>query len=246
MPSISFERVHWSRFLITFASVVLLVCLSWFAWKVYTYAKALSSGEALAQETFSSSRATVDAILSSLEHADLTQGTGSLVTDDDPSIGSVDAPVTIVAFVDYGCPYSQDESMVFEALAHNLPDVVRVIFRDYPLTDLHPGADLAAVASECASEQGKFPEMYHALNAQKGVEFTDELLVNLAVSLGMNEREYKTCVASGYYQDEIAGDTLDGVAAGVEATPTLFLNGLKIEGAVPYGILYEALQALAR
>lgn len=231
-----------SHTLVSFAFLFICLGVLGFAWKIFAYYQDFQSGSLIPIQSYKSTQATASR-LTALARAG--EGSGELATADDPYFGTSDAPVTIVAFTDFGCPYSQDESYALEAIGRNTQNAVRVIMRDFPLTDLHPGADKAAVAGECASEQGKYAEMYRILNRSSG-EFTDESLLQAALDAGLDKKTYEQCVASGYYDDEVAGDIADGVAAGVTSTPTLFVNGVKIEGAVPYEILYEAVQALAQ
>ncbi len=87
--------------------------------------------------------------------------------------------------------------------------------------------------------------MYHVLNKSAGV-FTEESLFQSAEQAGLDTTKYMKCMTSGFYEEEVNADIADGIAAGVTSTPTLFINGVKIEGAIPYGILYEAVQALAK
>ncbi len=226
---------------ITMAFVVVIVGVLGFAWKIFAYYQDFRSGELSSFASYRSTQATTDRIVAL---ARAGEGSGVLATEDDPFFGSADAQIVIVAFSDFGCPYSQEESYALEAIARNGGDEVKVIMRDFPLTDIHPGADKAAIAAECAAEQGKYNEMYSILNKTSG-EFTEEGLLQYALAAGVEKKEYLQCMSSGFYEDEIMGDIADGVAAGVTSTPTLFVNGVKIEGAVPYGILYEAVQSLA-
>lgn len=213
-----------------------------FLWKVLGYYQDFRSGELIPIGSYQATKATT-ARLASLAAAG--EGSGTLATDDDAQFGSKDAEVTIVAFMDFGCPYSQQESYVLEGVAHNANENVRIILRDFPLTDIHPGADKAAMAAECAAEQEKYGEMYRILNASSG-EFTNESLLQNAESAGLNIQEYTRCMTSGFYEQEVQEDIADGIAAGVTSTPTLFINGVKIEGAVPYSILYGAIETLAQ
>lgn len=230
-----------AKTLATFVFALILIGMLAFAWKIFAYYQDFRAGERVPIATYKSTQATTERIIAL---ASAGRASGELTTADDPFFGSENAPVVIVAFTDFGCPYSQEESVVLEAVARNVGDNVKIIMRDFPLTDLHPGADKAAMAAECASEQGKYKEMYNVLNKSSGA-FTEENLLYYARAAGLEEGAYTQCMSSGFYEDEVAGDIADGIAAGVTSTPTLFVNGIKIEGAVPYGILYEAVQALA-
>lgn len=241
MDEVRKTPISFSKVLFTGVFILLVWGMLGFAWKIFAYYRSFQSGELVPLGTYQSTEATSDRLAALARSG---KGSGELATPDDPMFGSATAPITIVAFTDFGCPYSQEESYVLEALTRNTGDNVRIIMRDFPLTDLHPGADKAAVAAECASEQGKYSEMYGILNTSTGA-FTDEYLLQSARTAGLNESEYLACVSSGFYAEEVLGDIADGIAAGVTSTPTLFINGVKIEGAVPYGILYEAILSLA-
>lgn len=236
------HRFSYAKMLITLSLVLILGGMTLFAGKIFGYYQDFRSGELVPREKYQATEATA-ARLAAL--AKKSEGSGALATADDPAFGPEDASMTIVAFTDFGCPYSQEESYVLEAIVKNIGDNVRVIMRDFPLTDLHPGADKAAMAAECASEQGKYEDMYKLLNKHAG-EFTEEQLTAYAQSAGLQERAYEACMSSGFYEKEIAEDIADGITAGVTSTPTLFVNGVKIEGAVPYGILYAAAQSLVQ
>ncbi len=234
------KEYTYTKIIATGVLLFFVACIGWFAWKVFSYQRDFKSGSRIPREEYRSTEATSERLAALARNG---QGSGELATKDDPSFGPENAPVTIVAFADYGCPYSQQESYALDALARNMEGKVHVIMRDFPLTDLHPGADKAAVAAECASEQGKFEEMYKVLNKSTG-EFTDENLLQFANAAGLESDAFTRCMESGFYEAEVAGDIADGLAAGVSSTPTLFINGVKIEGAIPYGILYEATKSL--
>jgi protein-disulfide isomerase len=231
-----------TKTLITLGFILVCVGVLGFAYKIYAYYSDFRSGERIPLASYQATEETADRLA---ELASKGEGSGELATQDDPSFGGEEAPITIVAFMDFGCPYSQEESYVLEGIVRNTNENVQVIFRDFPLVDLHPGADKAAVAAACAAEQGKYLEMYHALN-KTSEAFTDEGLLGLALASGVEKRTYLECMSSGYYESEVAEDIADGIAAGVTSTPTLFVNGVKIEGAVPYGVLYAAVQTLVQ
>lgn len=241
MEEVQKKSFSLAKTLVTFVFLLFILGVLGFAWKIFAYYQDFRSGELIPVSTYKSTQATTERIIAL---ARASEGSGELATTDDPFFGPEDAPIVIVAFSDFGCPYSQEESYALEAIARNAGGDVKIILRDFPLTDLHPGADKAAMAAECAAEQGKFNEMYSLLNKTSGA-FTEEGLLQYALAAGVERQEYLQCMSSGFYENEVAGDIADGIAVGVTSTPTLFVNGVKIEGAVPYGILYEAVQALA-
>lgn len=242
MDEVAKRPFSFTKTLVTLVFILVFVGVAGFAWKIFAYYQDFKSGALVPTATYHATQATAERLASLARQS---EGSGELATSDDPSFGPADAPITIVAFMDFGCPYSQEESYVLEGVTYNTNENVRVILRDFPLTDLHPGADQAAVAAECAAEQGKYTEMYRVLN-KTSESFTDETLLAHAIEAGLDKQEYLRCVSSGFYETEVESDIADGIAAGVTSTPTLFVNGVKIEGAVPYSVLYEAVQSLVQ
>ena len=155
--------------------------------------------------------------------------------DDDPSLGSENAPITIVEFSDYQCPYcSKFEETTFLDLKSKYIDtgLIRLVFRDFPLTSIHQYAQKSAEASECADEQGKFWEYHSVLfNNQNALTLAD--LKKYAVDLKLDATKFDACLDSGKYEDEVQKDMQDGISYGVAGTPAFFVNGKILEGAQP-------------
>ncbi len=219
--------------------IVVLLVGGLFGWRVFNYYRQIENGSLdLSQLSFERTgvtRAQLEAL------AAAAPGSGELATEDDPSIGPENALLTVVEFADFGCPYSKQESYAVTALAKQYPQV-RFIYRDFPLTDLHPGADLAAEAAQCANEQGKFWD-YHDILYRHNGEFLFDTLVDYAAQINLDADDFTECLESGRYTEEVAQDSADGVAAGVVGTPTFFFNGQKIDGAVPYDIFRDLIEA---
>jgi len=163
-----------------------------------------------------------------------------LVTENDPSTGAPadKALITIVEFGDFGCPFCKEASYVGRSVSEH-SDAVRFIYRDFPVVDLHPGADKAAEAGECAQDQNRFFD-YHDKLFQNQSDLSVDSLKRYAVELGLNSSKFDSCLDSGKYTEEVASDRLDGIQAGVRGTPTFFFNGHLIEGAIPKDI-FDAL-----
>jgi protein-disulfide isomerase len=144
--------------------------------------------------------------------------------------GSDDAPVTIVEFADFQCPFcSRVEPTLRDVLA-KYKGKVRLAYRDFPLSQIHPHAEVAAEASRCAQAQGKFWPMHDAMFAdQKKLDESD--LVETAAGLGMDRNAFETCLKSGKYKDSVAEDIEAGSQAGVNGTPSFFINGEFLSGA---------------
>jgi protein-disulfide isomerase len=163
--------------------------------------------------------------------------------DDDPAQGPEDAPVTIIEFSDFQCPYCarfQEETL--PQILSNYGDQVRFVYRDFPLTSLHANALNAAEASECADDQGKYWE-YHDLLFQNQAALDVESLKSYAASLGLDTAAFDDCLASGKYAQEVAKDLQDGTNAGVQGTPSFFINGTPIQGAQPFAAFQAAIEA---
>jgi protein-disulfide isomerase len=150
-----------------------------------------------------------------------------------------------VQFADFGCPFSAEVSLVERAMAQVHGENVRFIYRNFPIEELHPGAMNAAIAAECAHEQGKFYPMHDALYRRKG-DLTEEGLQAAAQEAGVNLAIWERCRTGAVARTKVEQDIADGVAAGVNSTPTFFVNGVKIEGAIPYAIFDSLLAAFRR
>jgi predicted DsbA family dithiol-disulfide isomerase len=150
-----------------------------------------------------------------------------------PSLGPEDAPVTVVEFSDFQCPYCARVGASLKQLVNEYADQVRVVFRQYPLQNIHPQAQKAAEASLCAGEQGMFWPMHDALFAdQKKLSVED--LKKTAETLGMEPQAFAACLDSNRHAETVARDIYEGTKAGVSGTPAFLVNGRLLSGAVPY------------
>lgn len=164
--------------------------------------------------------------------------------------GSADAPVTIIEFSDYQCPYCQ--GYVNDAYPQIIEELVetgfvRYVFKDFPLESIHSEATKAAEAARCAGEQGSYWEMHDALfasqNEWSGQSDPVPVFVGLASDLGLDADDLESCVNDRRYADQVAADTAEGMAAGVTGTPSFFINGYPMVGGQPYEF-FELLAAL--
>lgn len=167
--------------------------------------------------------------------------------DDDPALGDKNSPVTIIEFSDFQCPFcSRFREQTFDQIKTNYIDTgkVRFVYRDFPLSSIHPMAQKGAEAAECADEQGKFWE-YHDLLFQKQQEWTvtgAPTLKQYAKDLGLDSSKFDDCLDSSKYQQEVSKDLNDGSAAGVQGTPAFFINGQLVSGAQPYTAFQSAIE----
>lgn len=151
------------------------------------------------------------------------------VDDDTAKGGPIGAPITIVEFSDYQCPFCSRAEPVVDEVMKKYGEKVRLVFRDYPLS-FHQNAETAAMGAECADEQGKFWEMNRAMFANQS-KLTATDLVETAGNVGLDKDKFKGCLDSGKYRTEVQKDFQDGQKAGVTGTPTFFINGIMIVGA---------------
>ncbi|VVB92027.1 Thioredoxin [uncultured archaeon] len=155
--------------------------------------------------------------------------------DDDPVQGLKDAPVTIIEFSDFQCPYCA--KFYFQTLPQIRENYintgkVKLVYRDFPLS-FHQYAQKAAEAAECAQEQGKFWEFHDKIYENQSALNNDNLK-QYAKDLGLDIKEFNTCLDSGKMSQEVMKDFQDGSSYGVTGTPAFFINGKKLVGAQPY------------
>ena len=164
--------------------------------------------------------------------------------DDSPSMGPPHAPVTVVVFSDFQCPYCAKVGALLEyALEHN-PETVRVVFKQFPLS-FHKYAQAAAIASLAANNQGKFWE-YHDLLFQNGKELNDQKLEALAKEAGLNMKRFRADIKNELLSDRVTQDIQEGQRNGVRGTPTIFVNGRGLDERNPQGLQKLIDQELAR
>jgi protein-disulfide isomerase len=144
--------------------------------------------------------------------------------------GNADAPVTIVEFADFQCPYCKKTESTLKELLKKYDGRVKLAYRDFPLSQIHEHAEMAAEASHCALAQGKYWEMHDAMFANQA-KLDESGLVKTAASLGMNQNAFESCLKSDEYKSEIQRDIDAGLQAGVNATPAFFINGEFLNGA---------------
>lgn len=150
-----------------------------------------------------------------------------------PSLGPKKAPITLVEFSDFHCPFCKRVSPTLEELMKNYPEKVRRVWRHYPLA-MHAGADRTHEASECANEQGKFWEYHDKLFEAQGTLWDDAALNAIAVSAGADQKKFEQCLTSGKYKELIQKEISRGNQVGVQGTPAVFVNGKLVSGAQPY------------
>ena len=154
--------------------------------------------------------------------------------------GPEDAPITIIEFSDFACPYCQESYIGLKAIRKKYEDKVKIIYRDYPL---HDNSIFLSLSAKCAGEQGKFWEMHDKLFKSQE-DLTNDSIKKIANDLRLDMEAFNDCYDNDKYQGNIQKDLAAGVKAGVEGTPTLFINGEKFAGVIPKSILEQILYAI--
>jgi protein-disulfide isomerase len=154
--------------------------------------------------------------------------------DDDPALGPANAPVTIVEFSDYQCPFcARWHTEVFTRLMTDYQGKVRFVYRDFPLYSIHPQAGPAAEAANCAGEQNAYWEFHTALFSEKYALGADAY-TRYAAELGLDAEKFSQCLSERRYQGEVEADFASASKLGVNSTPTFYINGRGLIGAQPY------------
>ncbi len=158
----------------------------------------------------------------------VTSDTKAVIRPFNPTLGPSSAPVTIIAFIDFECPFCQASYPIFKQAVDIYSPVVKVVFKHFPLQDLHPNALAAATAAACMQTQNRFWPYYHQLFATQLLDLP--ALTQSAISVGGDEARFTACLENGKAETNVTTDLSDGISLGVRGTPTYFVNNKKIEG----------------
>jgi protein-disulfide isomerase len=164
-----------------------------------------------------------------------------IVTAGYPSYGPANAPVTIVEFADFECPFCGGLYPTLKLVEKNYPEKIRLVFRQFPLVSMHPHAQKAAEASLCANDQQRFWEFYDSLYTNQA-QLEIAALKQRAVTLKMNTATFNTCLDSGRQAEAIRKDQDEARKAGVSSTPTMFINGRFLSGNQPYIVIRDIIE----
>ena len=166
------------------------------------------------------------------------------------SIGEENAPITIVEYTDYQCPFcGRHFAQTFPQIVERFVDtgVVRYVFKDFPIATIHPQAVKAAEAARCAGDQGQYLEMHDILfERQSGWGGGDpsDKFISYAGELGLDATLFEECLSSGRHEEAVKADLNEGIQLGVTGTPAFFINGNPISGAQPFSLFEEAVSTL--
>jgi len=170
------------------------------------------------------------------------------IADGDHIMGDPNAPVKIFEFSDFECPfcgrfYSQTLSQIEDTYVKN--GDVALVYKQFPLTSLHPQAQKAAEASECAAELGGNDAFWkmHNLLFESGVSGGESAFKTYASQIGLDAGEFEKCLGSGKYAAKISADTALGTSAGVRGTPGFIINGQLVSGAQPFSVFKQVIDA---
>jgi diadenylate cyclase len=166
------------------------------------------------------------------------------VGDQDHALGPATAPVTLVEYGDYECPYCGRMHPVVRELRERLGDRLRFVFRHFPLDSVHPHARRAAEAAETAAAQGRFWEM-HDLLYENRENLDDESLGRYADELGLDVARFEDDLSERRHAPRVREDRFGGERSGVEGTPTFFVNGMRYEGSLELQALLAAVEDAA-
>lgn len=157
--------------------------------------------------------------------------------------GNKNAKVTLIEYSDFECPFCLRHLDTINQILAQYPNDVRLIYRHYPLTSIHPEAQKAAEASECAGAQGKFWEMHDKIFAANAAGTMNvQKWKDAAKELSLDTNKFNKCLDGGEMAARVNQDTAEGSSAGVSGTPATFVNGQLVEGAVPFANFQTILQ----
>jgi len=164
--------------------------------------------------------------------------------DRDHIRGAVDAPVTLVEYGDYECPYCGAAHPIVNAVQDAMGDTLRFVFRHFPLMTVHPHAEPAAEAAEAAGSQRKFWTM-HDMLYENQQELDPPYLLAYAEAVGLDIARFTRELAAHVHAAKVRDDFMSGVRSGVNGTPTFFINGVRHDGAWDFESLLAAVQRAA-
>ncbi len=164
------------------------------------------------------------------------------VAADGPALGPADAPITIVEFSDFQCPYCERANNVVKQVRARYPDSVRVVYRQFPLESIHPQARGAAEASLCAADQERFWD-YHDKLFANSKQLGSEDLLRYASELELDVARFEQCVEERTHRERVDADVEVGMDLGVSGTPAFFVNGIMLSGAKPIESFSEVIEA---
>jgi protein-disulfide isomerase len=160
----------------------------------------------------------------------------------DHAQGTDDAAVTLVEYGDYECPHCGRAHPIVKRLQQHFGNSLRFVYRNFPLSEIHPLAEAAAEAAEFGAAHGKFWEMHDGIFEHQS-RLSPELLVELAKKNGLDPESLREALSKGTFRDRVKSDFRSGVRSGVNGTPTFFINGHRLDAAYDYQSLLDAIES---
>jgi protein-disulfide isomerase len=164
--------------------------------------------------------------------------------DRDHIEGRADAPVTLLQYGDYECPYCGEAYPILKEIQSQMGERLRFVFRNFPISTSHPHAEAAAEAAEAADAQGRFWEM-HDLLYERQRNLTDEDLHRYAEELGLDVQRFDKEMGEHVHAERVHEDFMSGVRSGVNGTPTFYINGVRHDDSYETEVLRDALERAA-
>lgn len=161
----------------------------------------------------------------------------------DHRIGSLHAPAILIEYGDFQCPHCQMTVSILDTLIKEYDQDLCFIYRHFPLTTIHPNAGVAAVASEAANVQGQFWQMHHLLFANQ-FDLSSENIFEMARTLNLDMKRFLDDIEREDFAEKVRVDYNSGLRSGVNGTPTLFLNGIRFDGAPSLELLQDVIDKL--
>lgn len=235
-----YPKKRWIRVLILVLVLAVGIPLIWMAWMTSSYyiqiqrGTGISPKQKLLQRSIASKVANVTANQEDLARL-VPQGNV-------PKLGGDQAPVSVVLFVDYQCPYTKESMPAIRTVMDHIGDRAQLVIRDFPIVELHPEARDVAHAARCVLEQGqKAYWRYQELLFAQQDTISSEVLRQLASTASVNVARFEECMVSRRYDLAIDQDLAFGERVGVSGTPTFFVNGAKFEGSVDEELFTKAI-----
>ena len=166
------------------------------------------------------------------------------VSETDHAIGPADAPITLVEYGDYECPYCAAAFPIVKRLRATLGDRLRFVFRNFPLNNVHAHASIAAQAAEAAAAQGKFWPMHDLLYAHQAT-LAEHAMDEFALRVGLEIYKFNADMSSSRFAKRVQADFDGGRRSAVTGTPTFFINGLRYTGPTEYDAMLTAMESAA-
>ncbi|MCX6745826.1 MAG: thioredoxin domain-containing protein [Candidatus Parcubacteria bacterium] len=167
------------------------------------------------------------------------------ITKDDNVRGNFNAPITLVEYSDFECPYCGKIYPTFKDILSKYEGKVRLVYKYFPLS-FHPNAQKAAEAAACAAEQGKFWQYHDKLFDNQSSGFSLDKFKTWAIDLGLNAKQFNNCLDTDKYADKVNAEEQEGQSKGVKGTPATFINGQLVSGALPYDSFAQIIDSILK